>query len=296
MRRLSLGLALACAAWAQTPAFEVASVKISEPITPALVQSGRAQIGVTIDALNVRITKFSLFDLTTLAYQVKPHQVSGPEWMATERYDIQAKLPEGGKRAQVPAMLQTLLAERFGMRVHRETREFNVYALIVAKDGPRLKAAAADEDPTAPPAGQLRGGVALGQGGSMVSAGPNGTSRTTPGANGNLHVESKKITMAAFANFINRYYDKPVIDMTGLSDSYDLEFDVSGEELRAGARAHGAIVPNRRADGSLAEETPEPSGVSLAASIKKLGLRIESRKAPAEVIVIDKVEKVPTEN
>src|SRR5438045_5294836 len=92
--------ALACASFAQTAAFEVASVKVAQP------QSGDAPVGVTIDAQNVRISNLNLFSLMLIAYQVKPHQVSGPAWMTTERYDIQAKLPDGGKRDQVPTMLQ----------------------------------------------------------------------------------------------------------------------------------------------------------------------------------------------
>jgi uncharacterized protein (TIGR03435 family) len=78
MTRLFASVALACAAFAQTPAFEVASVKPSEPITPELVRSGRLQIGVSIDAQNVRIGKLSMFELICLAFQVKSHQVSGP--------------------------------------------------------------------------------------------------------------------------------------------------------------------------------------------------------------------------
>ena len=94
-------LALASAAFAQTAAFEVASVKRAEPITPAMVQSGRLHMGVTIDSLHVRISQLSLYELTALAYQVKCHQISGPDWMVTERYDIQAKLPEGSRRGHV---------------------------------------------------------------------------------------------------------------------------------------------------------------------------------------------------
>jgi uncharacterized protein (TIGR03435 family) len=292
--RLVAPAALACTALAQTPAFEVASVKPSEPITPAMVQAGRLNIGVSIDALNVRISKFSLFDLTILAYQVKPYQVTGPQWMATARYDIQAKLPEGGKRGQVPAMLQTLLAERFGMQIHRERREFNVYALVAAKGGNRLKPAAPEDAAVAPPP-QIRGGIAVGPGGAMVSTAPGGDCKITPGQGGNLHLECKRITMARLADNISRYFERPLIDMTGIDGAYEIEFDVSGEEVRAAARAHGVALPPP-ADPAAAEAAADPSGVSLASSLQRLGLKIESRKTPAEVIVVDKAEKVPTEN
>jgi uncharacterized protein (TIGR03435 family) len=265
-------LALACSAYAQGPAFEVASVKRSEPITPELVESGRLKIGVTIDARSVRMSQMSLFDLTSLAYQVKPHQVAAPQWTTSERYDIQAKLPEGGSRGQVPAMLQTLLAERFAMRVHRETREFNVLALVQAKGGHKLKASPPGPDGDAAPSPQIRGGVTVGPGGAQTHTGPGGDSRITPAPNGALHIETKKVTMKSLADFLFRYVDRPVVDMTDAPGLFDAEFDISDEEA------------------------PDPSGVSLRSSLQKLGLRLESRKAPAEVIVVDAAEKVPTAN
>jgi uncharacterized protein (TIGR03435 family) len=291
--RYAVVLALACAASAQTPAFEVASVKIAEPITPAMVQAGRAQIGVTIDALNVRISKFSMFELMTLAFQVKGHQISGPTWMVTERYDVQAKLPEGGKRGQVPAMLQTLLAERFGLRYHKENREISIYALVVTKSGPHMKAAVEEPEGSPVPAsgGQLRGGIAVGAGGTMTSTGPGGNMQVTPGPGGNLHLESKKMTMAGLVSFISRYFEQPLMDMTDLKGAYELECDVSGEEIRNAARAAGLTVAPRAADAPS-----DPSGVSLRSSLEKLGLKLEGRKTSVEVIVVDKLEKAPTEN
>jgi uncharacterized protein (TIGR03435 family) len=293
LTRLFAPFALACAAFAQTPAFEVASVKVSEPITPALVQSGCLHMGVTIDSINVRISKLSMLELVALAYQIKGHQISGPDWISTQRYDIQAKLPEGGSRGQVPAMLQTLIAERFGMRFHRETRDFNVFALVVAKGGPHLKASENEEAPAAPPpAGQIRGGVSVGPGGTMAFTGPGGNSKITPGPGGNLHIETKNMTTKGFAEFISRYYDRPLVDMTAITGKYDMEFDVSGEEVRNAARAHGIVM--RAPD--PADGASEPAGASLPSSLQKLGLKLESRKAPAEVIVIDKLEKIPSDN
>jgi len=284
--RLAVVLALACAAFAQPPAFEVASVKIAEPITPAMVQSGRLQMGVSIDARNVRISQFSMFELITLAYQIKGHQLSGPTWMSTQRYDGQAKLPDGASRGQVPAMLQTLLAERFGLTIHRETRDINMYALMQAKAGHKMKVST-QEAPAPEP--QIRGGTAVSASGTMTSAGPGRDIRVTPGAGGNEHLESKRVTMQNFANFLNRYCELPVIDMTELKDAFEIELDVAGEEVRAAARAHG--YPIRQST-----EPADPAGVSLRGSLEKLGLKLETRKSPTEVIVVDKLEKVPTEN
>ena len=289
-------LALACAAFAQTPAFEVASVKVSEPITPALVESGRLHMGVSIDSIHVRISKLSMLELVALAFQIKGHQISGPDWIRTQRYDVQAKLPEGASRGQVPAMLQTLIADRFGMTYHRETREFNVFALVVAKGGPHLKPA--EEDTTAPPpapSGQIRGGISVAPGGAMTFTRAGGNSKITPGPNGNLHIETKKMTMSGLADLISRYYDRPLVDMTGISGAYDVELDVSGDEVRNAARAHGFVM--RTPEGaSPADAASEPSGASLPSSLQKLGLKVEGRKAPAEAIVIDRLEKIPSDN
>ena len=280
-------LALACAAWAQTPAFEVASVKMAEPITPEMVQSGRLQMGVTIDAHYARIHQLSLVELVSLAYQVKGYQLSAQPWMKSQRYDIQAKLPEGGKRGQVPAMMQTLLAQRLGLKMHRETRQMQVYALVVAKDGHKLKPAEG-EAPAA--GGQIRGGTVVSPSGQMASVGVGGDSRVTTGADGNVRFESKRMTMARFADSLNRYCELPVVNLTELEGAYELEVDVSGEELRNAARAHGAVI--RAPSGDSAD----PAGVSLRGSLQKLGLRLEARKLPMEVIVMDDALKVPTEN
>ena len=94
------------------------------------------------------------------------------------------------------------------MRFHREMRDFNVFALVVAKGGPHLKAAEQDTNPPAPaPAGQIRGGVSVAPGGAMTFTRAGGNSKITPGPNGNLHIETKKMTMAGLVDFISRYYD-----------------------------------------------------------------------------------------
>src|SRR5262249_12052427 len=138
---------------------------------------------------------------------------------------------------QVPAMMQTLLAERFGLQIHRESREFQVLALVVGKGGAHLKESAEDNEST--PSPQIRGGVAGAAGGAAAFTGRGWDRRVTPGAGGNEHVEAKKTTMAGLANFLGRYVDRPLVEMTGLKGAYDMELDVSGEEIRNAARSHG---------------------------------------------------------
>src|ERR1700760_3494542 len=118
MRRILQGspLALAvaaAAAFAQTPAsspaFEVATIKSAPPLNPMDIAQGKVHLGMNIDGARVDIGAFSIADLIRIAWEVKSYQVSGPEWMSTERFNILAKMPEGANKDQVPAMLKALL-------------------------------------------------------------------------------------------------------------------------------------------------------------------------------------------
>lgn len=116
--------------------FEVASVKPS-PTPPTHRAYTMNDSTVDLGAIPLKI-------LIQLAYKVDAYQVVAPDWMSTTRFDVLAKLPTGANKTQIPEMLQALLADRFGLVVHREPRERQVYALVVAKDGPKLRDGAAD--------------------------------------------------------------------------------------------------------------------------------------------------------
>src|SRR6185503_19368558 len=115
----------------------------------------------------------SLANLICIAYKIKPHQLSGPDWMAAQRFEIMAKMPEGASKDQVPTMLQALLAERFKLTVHRDNKEQSVYAMVVGKNGHKMKEVAAD--PAAPaaapeePAQPKPGTIVVGSGENQVS-------------------------------------------------------------------------------------------------------------------------------
>src|SRR5580658_2632420 len=125
--------------------FEVASVKTAEPLTVNSVMSGGMNLGMTLDNAIVNIKSMSIAEMMRYAYQVKPYQVTGPEWFSAERYSIVAKMTEGATRDQVPQMMQALLAERFKLAFHRETKELPVYALTVMKTGLKLKESAPED-------------------------------------------------------------------------------------------------------------------------------------------------------
>lgn len=147
----------AIAAFAQTPpppplAFEVASIKPAGPLDPTAIAQGKIHIGMKVDGAICDIGSFSLKDLIRTAYEVKDYQITGADSLGSpldaQRFNIQATMPEGATEKQVPQMLQTLLAERFKLVVRRETKEQSIYALVVAKGGPKLKES--EPDPPAP--------------------------------------------------------------------------------------------------------------------------------------------------
>jgi uncharacterized protein (TIGR03435 family) len=292
------------AVFAQAPAFEVASIKASPQITPAQIMSGQIHVGMTIDAARVDIGFSSLADLIRTAYRVKPHQVTGPDWMSAQRFDIVAKIPEGASKEQVPEMLQALLAERFKLAIHRDSKEQTVYALVVGKSGSKLKEAAADSAPP-PPEGAATGGQMRFNrtaNGMEIRGGPGGGGPVRVSmVNGSMHMEAAKMTMAALADTLTPFVDHPVVDMTELKGNYQVGLDLSMEDMRNMARLAGRAMPGLMPGGGepprlAAEGASDPSGSSVFASVQQLGLKLEPRKAPVDVIVVDHLEKAPTEN
>jgi uncharacterized protein (TIGR03435 family) len=290
--------------------FEVASIKPSAEITPqlgkAIIASGKLHVGMSVDGARVDIGYLSLADLIPIAFAVRPYQVSGPEWMKVQRFDILAKIPEGATKEQVPEMLQALLEERFKLKVHRENRDFPVYGLVVGKSGSKLKESPPEPDTPATDAPQPGVTVGVGdnqvrinasRGGATLFSGPNRTTKVTPGPDGQMRLEMSKMTMPAFAEMLTRLTDRPVIDMTELKGNYQIALDLSMDTLFNVARAAGVVIP---AFGARGEPTPavasDPSSGSVFASVQQLGLRLDPRRAPVEFVVVDQVEKMPTEN
>jgi uncharacterized protein (TIGR03435 family) len=297
-------LLVAGTAFGQT--FDVASVKSAGPPDPAKIMSG--QMGMKIDGARVDIGFLSLSDLIGIAYRVKAYQITGPDWMSGQRFDIRATLPAGASQDQVPEMMQALLADRFKLTVHRASRENPIYALVVAKSGPKLKESPPD-DPAAP-ATEVAGpstdtSLRISgdpQKGMTVSNGlGSGTVKMTM-ANGAMHMESQKMSMAQFAEALTRFMDHPVMDMTGIKGNYQMALDLSMEDMMNAARSAGMQVPppgggmGGMGGRGPAEGASEPGGSSLFISVQQLGLKLEARKAPVDLIVIDHLEKIPTEN
>jgi uncharacterized protein (TIGR03435 family) len=295
--RISATLAFGAGAmWSQdpiAPAFEVASIKPAAPITPADAASGKLHVGMKVDGARVDIGFLSLADLIRTAYNVKSYQISGPDWMAGQRFDLVAKLPEGASQDQVPVMLQALLADRFKLAIHRENKDHSMYALMVGKNGPKLKEAppepaAGPEEPAE--TGQVR--IAPGRDGVTVSGGKAGPTRISMGPGGTMHLEAPKMTLAALAELLSRFTDRPVVDMTEIKGNYQVALDLSMDDLRNAARSAGVAVPGLPASDGVSD----PSGGSMFNAVQQLGLRLEPRKESIELIVIDHLEKMPSEN
>jgi uncharacterized protein (TIGR03435 family) len=307
-------LAAALAAFAQTPAappaFEVASIKPAEQITPAMVQAGKMHVGMSVDGARVDIGFFSLYDLIYTAYKLKPYQVEGPDWIHAERFDVVAKMPAGATKDDAPLMLQALLKDRFHLEFHRDHKEHPVYALIVAPGGPKMKDAEPDPAPEAEPKPLAKGEVVMGQGENaarvkMSSDGTSGTAQTAKGnvkftmsPDGMMHYEYSKLDMSTLADALSQMLDKPAVDMTGLTGKYQIALDFSRDDLMNVARKNGFAIPQggRGDGGAPAEAASDPGSNSIFNAIKQLGLKLDSRKAPLEVIVVDHAEKMPTEN
>src|SRR5215471_2104050 len=338
---LCLGAAMAFGqAPAAEPAFEVASIKPAPPITAlaAQIQSGKLHVGMSIDGARVDIGFVSLADLIPMAYRVKPYQVTGPDWMRQERFDIQAKIPDGVSKDQVPEMMQALLAERFKLAIHHDKKDLPVYALVVGKGGPKLKESPADDTPAIestapgvtplppppPPAGGGPGApgprtIAIGAPdgqmkitqsgrGAVITGGPNGNMKMTVGENGAMRMEMSKVKMSALADMLAPFVDRPVVDETELKGNYQLALELPMQDLMkmamarapelaglAGPGGAGLSVAGGAA-GAAAPVASDPSGGSIFQAVQQLGLKLEARKAPLDTIVVDHIEKSPTEN
>jgi uncharacterized protein (TIGR03435 family) len=329
---LACGVALAQTAptpTAQTPsatrsaasslAFDVASVRPSEQLDPgkmmAAMQAGKMpRFGAHIDGLRAEYTQMPLKDLVANAYEVKPYQVSGPDFLNGQRFDIAAKMPEGSTKEDAPKMLRALLADRFKLEAQAKTEDHPVYALVAGKAGTKLKESA--EKPIAiDPEAELKPGemkIDGPMGLMIVKRNPDGSSTANLGEQGRfvqrfqagtLHLEGSAVTMKGFAEMLtqlmmmggNSGSGRQVLDMTDLKGYYEVTLDVSMAEMMRGAGGAGG---GQGGPGGSAGEASDPGGggMDIFDSVQKMGLKLDPRKAPVEQVVVTHAEKMPTEN
>lgn len=184
-----------------TPSFEVASVK---PAKEIIVNGWTSNGGIPLippGQKSIHLASVTLMSLVSRAYDIQPpNNVSGPPWLSTERYEIDAKVPAAAKPGQVPAMLQTLLVERFHVRVHRESKSVRGYAL-----------------------------VAVNSASALTPADPNAPKGSTSSASG--HFVYSGITLAGFAAALGRLMAQPVLDATGVDGTFNITLDAAPDSL-----------------------------------------------------------------
>jgi uncharacterized protein (TIGR03435 family) len=218
--------------------------------------------------------------LIWVAYGVQEYSLSRiPDWLNSERYDVEAKIdpsmadalsklsPVQLKIAQ-QQMLQTLLAERFNLKVHRETKDEPVYFLVIGKNGPKLQDAKTGKTSTL-----------LNADGTPAHDAVN--IQISPGSDGGQKIQALSTSMKSLADFLTRQLSRPVLDKTGLTGVYDFTLDWAPD-----------TAPTSSPDARNAVNLPGiPSASLFSALQQQLGLKLEPGKGPIEVIVIDHVER-----
>ena len=289
------------AALAQSLQFEVASIKpASEEQFMAAIRAGqRPRTGIIVDKGRAEFSYQPLIALIEFAWSVPASQLTGPEMLKTERFDILAKLPAGATDEQAPQMMQALLAERFGLRVHREKKEVQIYALVVGKNGlnpKKMKPATTEEIAPEPMPGDLLQTTPFGKmtrrevpGKGMIAFMPGiGTLKVSPTGGGSAQrIEMSNLTTVRFAQLLSSDGDRPVIDKTNLKGSYGASFDMSPDAPPPpppGAGDGGAPMP--------AAPRPNP----MIQAVEQMGLKLEPQKDQVEMLVVDHIEKTPTDN
>ncbi|MDR3700648.1 MAG: TIGR03435 family protein [Candidatus Sulfopaludibacter sp.] len=282
LRCMAVWALTASAQTPQAPSFEVASVKPAAPNGPAGVmpflkgpmeEQVRFQGGPgSKDPGRIDYVGVTLKMLLKRAYDVSADQISGPDWLDTERYDIVAKVPPGTSGEQLRLMLQELLTERFQISLHRETKTLAVYSLTVAKNGPKLKPAEKlpeYKDDEERKAAMKKSASAFLE--ARMAAMRRG--EHVPGRS--FHMASA--TMAGFATWLSSNLDRPVKDKTQLDGIYS--FSLTWEPDDAKPRGDA------------------PLGPSLFAAVEEqLGLKLQRENEQVELLAIDKAQKVPTSN
>jgi len=304
--------------------FEVASIKPSGldqmKIAQQVASGQMPRLGKHINDARAEYLFMSLADLIVEAYKIKAHQLTGPDWlkggMTAQRFDVVAKMPAGATKDDSRVMLQKLLADRFKLQVHRETREQPVLALVVAKGGAKLKETAEEGNPIDPDAPLKPGEMKMdtGEGEARMKVGKDGTASIDMGKKGrmdysfdrtnmSLHLAASQMTMEGFVDMLTQFSKmgggegRTVVDKTGLKGNYQIALDIPMADLMNMARAAGANVPDSAPGATApADAASDPGSAGVLQSVHNLGLKLENQKASVDVLIVDHAEKMPTEN
>ena len=292
--RILILLTLLPVAYGEGPNFEVASIRPAPSIDPRQLMDTRCHGGPgTKDPGRWTCANISLSNLVVTIFDLKGFQIGAVASVSRDRFTIAAKVPESTTEEQFRQMQLNLLIERFGLKFHREKREMQGYELIVAKDGPKFKESE-PEPPKNPDAGPDAVGPLL----PKMKAGKDGFPVIPPGRSLVVmtigHARGRWIgrTMEEFATALfgaGLAGLKPVIDGTDLKGKYDFSLDWAPDIYNS-----RATTPT--AEGGIPAAS-EPSGPNIFTALQEqLGLKLQPKKVTIEILVIDHIEKTPTEN
>jgi uncharacterized protein (TIGR03435 family) len=321
LRNAILGsILLTAAAFAQSPSsgksptFEAATVKPAAPLVPdasgRIFFRGPSGGPGTKDPGRINYPNMSLKSLLMAAYDMKNYQISGPAWLDTERFDVTATMPPDTTKEQFRLMLQNLLADRFKMTMHKETKELPMYSLVVVKTGKLKESVITTPPPDSDgPPGPLPDRPKIGADGFPVLP-ANVTSR--PGMPmmmmpGRARLMAIQQTMQDLATRLTNQLNRPVIDNTGLTAKYDFTLTYApdpnegpggrggpGGLMIAAGRGPGPGGPGGTDNMFVPDgEAPQPLFGALQS---QLGLKLEPKKGDVDIVVVDKMEKAPTDN
>lgn len=264
--------------------FEVASVKISEASGPSVRLLSRGGPG-TSDSTRMTMENYPLSVLVMRAYDLAPFQLPGLSELGGGRYNIDVKIPAGTTREQFLVMFQNLLIERFKMKLHHETKEMPLFELTLGKGGPKFK--------------EHEGELPVDQGNSRLAPGqPNSWSLSLQSEKGFGRGQFNAVnrSMSEFSTDLSRQLRRHVVDATGLNGRYDFLLEWTWAPDPAAADAGPASAGPGGGPPPPPPPPDKPATVEIVKGLQKLGLRLESKKGPVDLIVVDHVEKVPTEN
>jgi uncharacterized protein (TIGR03435 family) len=238
----------------QLPSFEVASVRPNRSMARPL--------GMTTTPGRLRARNYTLKALIEEACGVKPFQVRGAAgWIATERYDIDAKADSGVGRKQLMLMLRTLLSDRFQLKMHREVKQLPVYRLVLGKGGPQLKPSN-DRDNT-PASLQIRPNAFIGH----------------------------KVSMRWFTDALSAQVNRPVLDGTGLKGDYDFDIQYAPQDGKPDNVSDNSTEPDDEDDNNVTGTAPISTVPMFTAIREQLGMKVLTQKGPVEILIIDHAAK-----
>lgn len=259
----------------QSAQFEAASVKPAAPQPAGYANFARVSGGPgTTDPGELRWANVPLGFVLRSAYGRKEYEVIAPKWLESERFDVVAKVPAGATKKDLMAMLQSLLTERFQLSIHHEQKELAAFTLSVGKNGPKIRETSSVTP--FPPDGfpKVPEGRTEGHFFGMMTA------------DGSMPVTYKNQTLADLADHLTTFVQRPVADRTGLKAKYDFTLRFTPETIRPAG-----------VSGAPAMDVPDEQRVTLFQAIQsQLGLKLEPGKAAVDILVVDRVEKRPTEN